>query len=266
MSNSSATNSAGAQKDVHVTKRHPIYYFEGGDLHVVVAETLFRVHSYFFIRESRPFHRKANPVSPGSPREGLTELAPILLENISPEEFETFLWVFYNPLLSVYETTIEKWKMILRLADLWDFKEVKELAVRELHKKQELDLVDRLALYQNYKVDPCHLVPLYGFLCARDTPLTLQESKILGLDTTLLIANMREQLRALPSNEGRSPLPEGLEMTDVFRALERDMKLEEGATAKLYPDADLSRPSNTPSVPNLANGKISQGAKGGKKK
>lgn len=137
---------------------------------------------------------------------------------------------------------MEKWRVILRLADLWEFKEVKELAVRELHKKPELDLVDRLVLYQNYKVDPCHLVPLYGLLCARDTPLTLQESKILGLGTTVLVSTTRERLRALPSNEGRSPLPEGLEMSDVFRALENEMDLEEGATAKFHEDNVLTLP------------------------
>ena len=53
---------------------------------------------------------------------------------------------------------------------------------------------------------------------------------------------MREQLRALPSNEGKSPLPEGLEMSDVYRAFERELDLEEGITAKFYKDNDLSLP------------------------
>jgi hypothetical protein len=120
---------------------------------------------------------------------------------------------------------------------------VKELAVRELHKKPQLNLVDRLALYQDHKVDSCHLIPLYGLLCARDTALTLDESKILGLDTTVLIATMREQLRALPSNEGKSPLPDGLEMPDVYRAFERKLNLEEGATSKFYEDNGLPLPT-----------------------
>jgi hypothetical protein len=42
------------------------------------------------------FHRRLHPVTPGAQREGLTEKAPILLENISPEDFEKLLWVFYN--------------------------------------------------------------------------------------------------------------------------------------------------------------------------
>jgi len=43
------------------------------------------------------FHRRVNPVSPGGLQEGLSEKAPLILKDISPKDFETFLWVFYNP-------------------------------------------------------------------------------------------------------------------------------------------------------------------------
>jgi hypothetical protein len=157
--------------------------------------------------------------------------------------FLTYLTYLYQRRYSIYEASVEEWKVILKLADLWEFKQVKELAVRELHKKPELKLVDRLALYQHYKVDSRHLIPLYGLLCSRDSPLTLPESKILGLDTTVLIATMREQLRALPSNEGRSSLPENLEMPDVYRALEKELELEEGVTAEFYRASNLPLPT-----------------------
>ena len=71
---------------------------------------------------------------------------------------------------------VEQWTTILRLAQEWDFEQVKELAVRELNK---LRLLDLLALYQEHQVDPRHLVPLYAELCAKDAgPLTLAESTI----------------------------------------------------------------------------------------
>jgi len=66
--------------------------------------------------------------------------------------------------------------VVLRLAQEWDFKQVKELATRESNK---LYLLDRLALYEENQVDPRHLVPLYAELCAKNTrPLTLTESTI----------------------------------------------------------------------------------------
>ena len=106
--------------------------------------------------------------------------------------------------------------------------------MRELHKKPDLSLVDRLALYQEHQVDPRHLVPLYAELCAKDIPLTLAESTILGLPTTVLIATTRETLRALPSNEGRSPIPPGMEIDDIFRALEDRINLTPGSTLAFH--------------------------------
>jgi hypothetical protein len=135
-------------------------------------------------------------------------------------------------LYSLYDTTVDDWHCILNLADKWDFPEVKELAVRELHKKPELNLVHKMALYEKYKVDPRHLVPLYAQLCARDTALTLEESTILGITACVIINTARERLRAKPSDEGRSPLPDYLEEGDVFRAIEAQIGVEEGSTEK----------------------------------
>lgn len=133
---------------------------------------------------------------------------------------------------SLYEKPVEEWKVILELADKFNFPEIKELCVRELQKKSEaeLPLVERIALYARYKVNPSHIVPLYAELCKRDMPLTLIEAKMLGMEATIIIANTREVLRAKPSDDGRSPLPEGMETGDVYRAIERGLRIKEGAT------------------------------------
>jgi len=209
---------------------HKKYYLPGGDLYIIAGKTLFRVHGYFFSRDSPIFNSKLNPVSPGQTREGTTNTEPVVLDGVTAEEFERLLWVFYNPKYSLYDASVETWKSVLRLANKLEFKEVKELAIRELHLKKELPLVDKMALYQAHQVDQRHLVPLFAELCARDTPLTLEESHILGPDSTYLVYSTRERLRAQPSDEGRSPLPEGLEETDVFRALESFFGMDHGST------------------------------------
>lgn len=58
---------------------------------------MFRVHSYFFSRESPVFNRRINPASPGNIREGSNDKDPVVLEDVAAEDFEKFLWVFYNP-------------------------------------------------------------------------------------------------------------------------------------------------------------------------
>lgn len=152
---------------------------------------------------------------------------------------------------SIYEASVEHWKVVLKLAQLWEFKEVKELAVRELHKKEELSIFERLALYQEHKVDPHHLIPLYSILCERDTPLNVEESTILGIETTVLIARMREQLRSPPTSPvGRNPLPPSLDTAGVFRAFESEFKLGEGSTAQFHVENGYLSPTSGRSIQN----------------
>ena len=65
---------------------------------IQVENIRFRVHRYFFERESVYFSRKlAIPASPGKPPKGSQDDNAIILPDLTPEQFATFLWVFYNP-------------------------------------------------------------------------------------------------------------------------------------------------------------------------
>lgn len=62
-----------------------------------VDHVLFRVHRYFFERESPIFRDKlTTPASPGQPAQGTSDSNAIVLE-VHVAEFEKMLWVFYNP-------------------------------------------------------------------------------------------------------------------------------------------------------------------------
>jgi hypothetical protein len=259
-------SSSGFEQSVSRVIRHDKYYIDQADLHILVRgrpqdgkktrQTMFRVHSYFFSRESPIFNRKINPASPGDIREGSDDKDPVVLEDVAAEDFEKLLWVFYNPTYSLYDASVEDWNCILGLAHEWNFEEVKELAVRELHKKKELSIVERMALYEKYKVNKRHLVPLYAALCQRDYPLTVEEAKILGFESTILVNAARERLRAKPSDGGRSPLPEGLEDADIFRAIETSMGIEEGSTTKYFEEHPHQYEGSTrtgPSTPTKLN-------------
>ena len=65
-------------------------------------------------------------------------LVQVLLLNISIYDFEQFLWVFYNPRLSIYNNTPSNWWSIGRLAGLWGFDEVLNLVNRELEKFEDI--------------------------------------------------------------------------------------------------------------------------------
>jgi hypothetical protein len=64
-----------------------------------VEDCHFRVHRYFFERESEHFQmRFLAPAKPGKQREGMTEGTAMILEDVDVAEFELLLWVFYNEL------------------------------------------------------------------------------------------------------------------------------------------------------------------------
>ncbi|KAJ7725671.1 hypothetical protein DFH07DRAFT_251958 [Mycena maculata] len=128
------------------------FYLSGGDLYCLVENKLFRIHRYFFERESKFFKAQlAVPATPGRPRIGTADDSAILLDNVRSKDFAKLLWVFYNPKYSLYDASVEDWSTILELAERWEFAEVKNLAVRELEKKDELPDIDRIVLYPSSK-------------------------------------------------------------------------------------------------------------------
>lgn len=155
----------------------------------------------------------ASPTSPGQPRPGATIGTAIELD-VGSEALDKFLWIFYNPTFSIYKAPAEDWACILELANRWKFSEVKQFAIRELH-KQEMSLIDRIVLYQNCRAEEEALIPLYAELCARDQPLSLAESEKLGVQTAVIVFQAREALRSQPAERGKSPLPENVEDDEV---------------------------------------------------
>ena len=63
-----------------------------------VENYIFRVHRYFFERESAFFREKLNAAPPpGQAPKGSSDGNPFSLDDVREEDFARFLWVFYNP-------------------------------------------------------------------------------------------------------------------------------------------------------------------------
>jgi len=99
---------------------HPDYYLPNGDLHFQVQiisaaliechlslhqveQTIFRVHSYFFTRESPRFREQMAGIECArtSSHDGRTDHTAIPVKNTSVEEFSQFLWIFYDPYVRI---------------------------------------------------------------------------------------------------------------------------------------------------------------------
>ncbi|KAF8648535.1 hypothetical protein AX16_006239 [Volvariella volvacea WC 439] len=200
----SPTNGRSGSSALRNLKCHPTYYLTSGDMLLLAGDVRFKVHSYFFERESAMFRDWLNAIprpAPGAPRQVSGEDEPEIVLDVSPESFSKFLDVFYNPRFSVYDFTIPDWTDILDQAHNWGFERVKELAVREME-KLEYPTVDRLALYEQYAVDANVMIPLYAKLAKRAEPLTIEESRTLAIEATVMIYQAREKLHSVLAKKG----------------------------------------------------------------
>ena len=79
------------------------YYLPGGDLYILIQNTMFRIHRYFFMRDSALFrarmeHSEAYIDDPT--QTGTTRSDAIMFFNnfyTTPRTFTTFLSIIYNP-------------------------------------------------------------------------------------------------------------------------------------------------------------------------
>ncbi|THV06188.1 hypothetical protein K435DRAFT_23612 [Dendrothele bispora CBS 962.96] len=228
---------------IHPLQRSTKYYIPGGDLHLVVGDTRFRIHSYFFLRESTKFQNALSQSSSDAPGSSLSNA--LVLHNVTPQQFEKFLWIFYNPHHSLYEASVGSWASILRLANRWDFPEVRSLAIRELE-KQDLSVVDRILIYQEQDVEHELIVPLYSQLVVRNEFITPEEHQKLGDKTTIMLLQARERLRATPSDasEGVKSLPVDMDTGRVQQLLENMMLM-------FPPTAPLDVSASSPLTPKV---------------
>jgi hypothetical protein len=65
-----------------------------------VENDLFRVHRYFFIRESVVFRDMFSlPTGSETFTEGQSDDRPIVLQDVKSADFEGLVWMFYNELV-----------------------------------------------------------------------------------------------------------------------------------------------------------------------
>ncbi|TEB21542.1 hypothetical protein FA13DRAFT_1779197 [Coprinellus micaceus] len=207
---------------------HQKYYLPGGDLYVLINGVMFKIHSYFFNRESTFFVDVSTSADPTSATDeegekGKSEDRAIRFLDVTVEEFEQFLWVFYNPTYDIYDADVQSWFSILKLAHRWDFPVVKDFALRELKRREtEIPLVTRIKLYQDNEAPPEYLVALFSQLCSREFGPTDEETVELGLEQTCRVWRAREMLR---SPGGSSPLPSIVTQKDTYAIVSGVMDL-----------------------------------------
>ncbi|KZT72410.1 hypothetical protein DAEQUDRAFT_664420 [Daedalea quercina L-15889] len=174
---------------------HEEFYFEDGNLTLLVEDTLFRVFRSSFTRHSAVWRELFDlPHPTNEPMEGSGDEHPLILYGISKFELERLLWIIYPADFGACKArTQDDWTAILDLATRWEFDDVRALAICELQ-KLSIDPVDRIVLSRKFDISGRWTLAAYAALCQRADALSLEEARQLGLETTVRIARLREQI------------------------------------------------------------------------
>lgn len=187
---------------VDIPQRHESLYFEDDTVVFLIETTLFKVHRYFLKRHSRVFADMFS-LSPNKAQEGCDDNHPIHIPEVSRQDFERLLSLFYpDSAIQGDLTTAKEWTSVLALATKFQFLEYRELAITRL--LQLASPIDRVLLARQFDVSPW-LRPAYLELCKRDEALTLDEGMRLGMRYVIMLSEIRQSIRA----NKRPSLPDG---------------------------------------------------------
>ncbi|KLO15122.1 hypothetical protein SCHPADRAFT_902697 [Schizopora paradoxa] len=181
------------------TKReaHPVFSFPDGNVTFLVEGTTFTVYRYFLQRDSPVFRDMFALGAPLDDGQGLSSMEgskenPVRLPDLNPNDFARFLCILFPPRYNVqpFQKT-DDWIGVLRVADKFQFADVRELAVEKL--RSAACAVDRIHIGHRYSVRSLALSG-YRDLCNRRTPLTVEEIDALESCDIALVMSKRESL------------------------------------------------------------------------
>ncbi|KDQ55084.1 hypothetical protein JAAARDRAFT_37607 [Jaapia argillacea MUCL 33604] len=176
--------------------RNDMYYLDS--VTFLVEGQLFKVPRYSFVKDSSVF-RTAFNLPPGDLKaEGSSDGNPFRLDGVKSRDFQRLLKVIY-PLDTGSHLVLpwEEWLSALRLATMYDFSRIRQLAIEEMP-KCKADPVQVILAASEFSLDDW-ILPAYYQLARRPQSLSASDAQLLGWDTAVGIAHVRGDLLPPPS-------------------------------------------------------------------
>ncbi|KAJ7115564.1 hypothetical protein C8R43DRAFT_1156199 [Mycena crocata] len=216
-----------------ITTRHSVYYLK--PIVFQVENILFKVPRHYFEHHSEIFCTTFTLPPVANAPEGSSDEIPFKLEGISSVEFHSLLKVMY-PLETTTHLSKDEWVHALKLATMWYFLEIRELAIKHLS-DTPLDAIERIMLAKRYDVADW-LKAGYSELVRRPDGLSLEEAAEIGLAATVQIFQTRERITAFG---GYVPYREDFDVNEEFKEeLGRVDKASEAYRRKSEEEEDRS--------------------------
>ncbi|KDQ55085.1 hypothetical protein JAAARDRAFT_114741, partial [Jaapia argillacea MUCL 33604] len=158
-----------------------------------VEGQLFKVPRYGFTAEPSVFQTTFSLPQGDQQAEGSCDENPLRLEGISAVDFQGLLKVMYPLIASHLTLPWEDWRSALRLATMYDFSRIRDLAIEEMSKITDADPVQIILVAREFSIEEW-LLPAYRRLACRDQPISLADAQLLGWETAIGLSHVREDI------------------------------------------------------------------------
>ncbi|KAK7057650.1 hypothetical protein R3P38DRAFT_2759857 [Favolaschia claudopus] len=183
-----------------------------------VEYTLFKVSRFMFERYSTIFSTTFSLPPSAEGAEGSSDANPFILEGISAIDFQRLLHALYplTPIPTTPDYNDDEWISVLKLSCLWNFIEMRKLAIQRLdsYAQSLLDCVQHILFARRYDVS-AWLRSGYTELAQRPAPVSSEEAELIGWETALKIWHLREA--AVSPKFNHQPY-KGVDIGNVFQA------------------------------------------------
>ncbi|KAI0710340.1 hypothetical protein C8T65DRAFT_575427 [Cerioporus squamosus] len=166
--------------------RHSHYYFQDGNLYIMVDNVLFNVHRSVFMAAASLFHEHVPTWM------GRSEHQPLHLRNVSSRHFCKFLSLIY-PLISDETFTAEDWISVLEQGQKWGCSQICAVAVAELQ-TTAMDDALKIATWKRFGLDESQIARCYHAFGTRTQPISVEEGELMGIDMALRLSALRDSV------------------------------------------------------------------------
>jgi len=169
-------------------EKHDRFYFPDGNVIFLVGFTLYRVHRFFFNRDSEIFRGMFDlkPPTAGQGEEESSSRNPIELKGQDKNDFECFLALLY-PENYLEQHSPSYWFSCLRFSIKWGFEPQKRLAANSLEK--QYSPADAIAAGRLCNQPAKYFEPHFKKLI--ETAPTPEQLRTLDSDDILLLCRMQ---------------------------------------------------------------------------
>ncbi|KAL1704465.1 hypothetical protein EV121DRAFT_205728 [Schizophyllum commune] len=183
----------------HHASRHGTFYLDEGDLVARAEDTLYRFHSFHLQRATTHFDTSIQSLRNEATQEGSHDDRPLVLDGLKSSDLEHLLWFFYESAyrwLGIVDPALtEKWESVLLLAEKFNMRQAAKVACYALGRAGALSDVRKISLCVKHELGKDWVVEELKRVIVRVSPLTREEGRELGPDTTIILAEAREALR-----------------------------------------------------------------------